>query len=160
MSSAWVLIMHRLMYICFCFLVRETVSESQAASNTTSKTDLSNIDNICFEDVINNIYRKKVFWYRNSIPEFTLIYIWCFILSNMGNLWLRNSFACSNLQNHMLHKDGGYKDRPISAYNLVPIFCLICSPIWLLQHAIQDFVQKVIFSEIHAIRSGWGTCLW
>ena len=45
---------------------------------------------------------------------------------------------------------------PIPAYNQVPMFCLMCNPICLLYLVIQDFVQKDLFSEIHAIRSGWG----
>ena len=35
-------------------------------------------------------------------------------------------------------------------------FCLMYSPICLLYPFIQDFVQKAPFSEIQAIRSGWG----
>ena len=34
--------------------------------------------------------------------------------------------------------------------------CLMFSPICLLYRAIQDFVQKSLFSKIEAIRSGWG----
>ena len=43
-------------------------------------------------------------------------------------------------------KDGkvGYQERPISAYNQDPIFWLLCSPIRLLYHVIQDFVQKFL----------------
>ena len=36
------------------------------------------------------------------------------------------------------------------------VFCLMCSPIYLLYRVIQDVVQKALFSEIQAIRSGRG----
>ena len=50
----------------------------------------------------------------------------------------------------------GYRNGLISAYNQVPFFCPMGSSIYLLYCAIQDFVQKALFSEIQAIRSGWG----
>ena len=37
------------------------------------------------------------------------------------------------------------------------MFCLMCSPICPLYRVIQDFVQKALFPEIQAIRSGWVT---
>ena len=45
---------------------------------------------------------------------------------------------------------------PICAYKKVPFFCLTCSPKCLLPHVLQGFVQKAQFSEIQAVRSGWG----
>ena len=45
---------------------------------------------------------------------------------------------------------GGYQDGPISAYNQLPFFCLISSPICLLYRVVHDFVQKALFSEMHA----------
>ena len=37
--------------------------------------------------------------------------------------------------------------------------CLMYNPICLLYRVIQDFMQKALFSEIQAIRSGWGKLL-
>ena len=39
------------------------------------------------------------------------------------------------------------------------LVCLMFNPVCLLYCVIQDFVQKALFSEIQAIRSGWGNCM-
>ena len=48
----------------------------------------------------------------------------------------------------------GYQDWPISAYNQVPLFCLMCVPMFLRFRVIQDFVQKAIFSEKQLVVGG------
>ena len=53
-------------------------------------------------------------------------------------------------------KGGKMKKRPISAYNQVPFFFLMCSPICVLCLVIQDFIQEALFSKIQVIRTEWG----
>ena len=64
-----------------------------------------------------------------------------------------------NVNAKRYHKGGGGGVSKCAYFCMQPssnFICLVYSPICLLYRVIHDFVQKVLFSAIQAIGSGWG----